>query len=72
MFLLRIKKTEFRFTIKRKYTLLIGDSATGKSKLYKMLESPETFIEVSSQEEQGGKHFSACKQTRCVYSNVTL
>lgn len=51
--LIKDKKTEFRFTVKRKYTLLIGDSATGKSKLYKMLENPETLIEISSQEEQG-------------------
>lgn len=63
------KKTEFRFTIKRKYTLLIGDSATGKSKLYKMLESPETFIEVSSLEGQGVGIFPLASR-RDVYTRM--
>lgn len=67
--LIKDKKTEFRFTIKRKYTLLIGDSATGKSKLYKMLESPETFIEVSSLEGQGVGIFPLASR-RDVYTRM--
>lgn len=43
------KNVEYNFTVKRKYTVLTGESATGKSKLYKMLENPETFVEVKSE-----------------------
>lgn len=64
--LIKDKRTEFRFTIKRKYTLLVGDSATGKSKLYKMLESPETFIEVSSQEGQEVSIFRLQVDEMCI------
>lgn len=47
----RDKNSEYNFTIHKKYTLLTGDSATGKSKLYKMLKNPETEIKVVSTNE---------------------
>lgn len=34
---IRNKNTEYKFTVRRKYTLLTGDSSTGKSMLYRMV-----------------------------------
>lgn len=45
------KTTEYEFDIERKYTFLLGDSAKGKSKLYKMLGNPEILHEVSGKKK---------------------
>lgn len=41
------KKAEYFLCIKRKYTLITGDSSTGKTRLYNMLASGRAFVNVS-------------------------
>lgn len=50
------KKVRYDFTVKRKYTILQGDSASGKTTLYNMIANPKfNKIEVSSVDSSGLK-----------------
>lgn len=44
----RNKNAEYNFVVRRKYTLLTGDSGTGKSMLYRMLTDKFTYINITT------------------------